>query len=198
VSYLKDLAVQNFHYQQEWAILAPPVKAGQPVRGAVNDKLQVQAYHPISDHCQKQRQSLYLRQQLMTRLFSLIFRPDQLLPISNAPPVPAPGLGDTISLRRRSGGSQHNDTPRTDEFTRLNGNRFSTVDERNGQGEISRIEGEESSCGSRFSNTDIQRERYKDCLLLWLAEPTFPGSSIWITTCLTKSLRVAIRRQRCT
>lgn len=113
----------------------PPLKAALPARRAVNDELQIQAYYPISDHCQEQRQSLYLRQQLMTRLFSFVFRPDQLLPISNAPLVPAPGLGDTISLRRRSGGSQRNDT-HADEFTRLNGNRFSTVDEQNGQGEI--------------------------------------------------------------
>jgi hypothetical protein len=90
----------------------------------------------------------------MTRLFSFVFRPDQLLPISNPSLVPAPGLGDTISLRRRSGGSQHNNT-RANKFTQLNGNRFSTIDKRSGQGEISRIKGEESSCGLRFSNTDI-------------------------------------------
>lgn len=103
----------------------------------MNDELQVQAYHPVSDHCQEQRESLYFRQQFMTRHFSYVFRPDQLLPISNAPLVPAPGPGDIISLRRRPGGSQHSDN-HADEFTRLNGNGFSAVDERYGQGEISK------------------------------------------------------------
>ncbi|KAF3385003.1 hypothetical protein F1880_001980 [Penicillium rolfsii] len=165
-----------------------PLKAVLPAPRALNDELQLQAHHPFSDDFRERRQSLYLRQQLMSILPPFVFRPDQLLPISNA--SPAPGLGDATPLRRRSGGSQHNNT-RADEFTRLNGNRLSIVDKQNTQGEKSKKEGEESSCGSSFSYTDIRKERQKNRIeeLTKILKPMLPenGSGVVLLCWCRKS-----------
>jgi hypothetical protein len=135
-----------------------PPKVLLPALGMMDDELQVQAYRSISDHCPEQKQRLYLRQQLVRRVFSFLFEDDPILPTYNGPLVSRPPVGNTSLLRRRLKGSRHDHTGTREPTSFQNSNSLSTTNEQNEQSEINGQQGEENSGASNVPDFDIREK----------------------------------------